>query len=146
MPDVGELVLEAESPFVVWQNQVIQLADAPFHLDGVLQVPIQLLVDFLPAYLPRRFAFDHEIQRLTVIGSDGVDYTTDPDGALGQRPTGPAPDPESPPRGQPAEPNPRRDHRPRPRRQRSWDSRARRDARKDHRAGPRFGPGRGPER
>ena len=104
MPEAGELVLAAESPFVVWQNQVIQLADAPFRVDGVLHVPIQLLVDFLPAYLPRRYAFDSQDQRLTILGGDGGAYAVEPDPAASGRPApGAAPDTGAPSAGQPAD-------------------------------------------
>lgn len=52
------LVLEPGSPFLAWQGQLYQLAEAPYSVQGRLYVPVQLLIDWLPAVLGASFSFD----------------------------------------------------------------------------------------
>ncbi len=49
----GVSVREA-SPYVWFGDELIQLVDAPYVMDGVVHVPVQLLVDVLPALIPER--------------------------------------------------------------------------------------------
>lgn len=54
------LGLESGSPFVSWQGELYQLAEAPYVREGALHVPVQLLADWLPAALGGSFTFDPE--------------------------------------------------------------------------------------
>jgi len=60
------LQLEAGSPFLLWQKQLYQLAEAPYLDQGELRIPLQLLVDWLPAVLGGSFAYDLETRVLRV--------------------------------------------------------------------------------
>lgn len=46
------------SPFFTWDDDVLQLADIPYHDAGETLVPVQLLADFLPERLPELYSFD----------------------------------------------------------------------------------------
>lgn len=67
------LQIEAGSPFLLWQKQLYQLAEPPYLDQGELRIPLQLLVDWLPAVLGGSFAYDLETRVLRVSpASDGV--------------------------------------------------------------------------
>ncbi|MBI4539545.1 MAG: N-acetylmuramoyl-L-alanine amidase [Gemmatimonadetes bacterium] len=54
------LRIEPGSPFVRWQGQLYQFADAPYVHGGEVHVPAQFLLDWLPAVLGGSFALDPE--------------------------------------------------------------------------------------
>jgi hypothetical protein len=46
------------SPFFFWNEEVLQLADAPYREDSETFVPLQLLIDFVPRRISELYAFD----------------------------------------------------------------------------------------
>ncbi len=76
----GRLKVEAGQPFVGWRDRIVQLVDAPYSFGGEIQVPLQLLVDFLPAYLPEAYDFDPARSVLTVRPAPSPAFA-DPGGA-----------------------------------------------------------------
>jgi N-acetylmuramoyl-L-alanine amidase len=46
------------SPFVYWNDEVVQIADAPYREGAEVRVPLQLLIDLVPSRLPELYAFD----------------------------------------------------------------------------------------
>ena len=45
-----------DSPLFHWDQELLQLANAPFSADGSVQIPLQFLVDFLPARASEAYA------------------------------------------------------------------------------------------
>lgn len=69
----GEHVeVRADSPFVRWQSELVQLTDAPYFEAGTLWIPLQFLSDILPAYLSDRYSFDGATGTLDVVPSPGA--------------------------------------------------------------------------
>lgn len=58
--------LRERSPFFLWGEALLQLAQEPYRLGNELWVPLQLLVDFLPERLPDDYAFEPEPLTLRV--------------------------------------------------------------------------------
>ncbi len=58
LPGGALLRLGFGTPFFHWDQDVLQLADAPYASGGQAFVPLQLLVDFLPARLDTVYRFD----------------------------------------------------------------------------------------
>ena len=58
LPGGALLRLGFGTPFFQWDQDVLQLADAPYASGGQAFVPLQLLVDFLPARLDTVYRFD----------------------------------------------------------------------------------------
>ena len=46
------------SPFFFWNEEALQLADAPYREDSETFVPLQLLIDFVPRRISELYAFD----------------------------------------------------------------------------------------
>jgi len=46
-----------DSPLFHWDQELLQLVDAPFSGDGSVQIPLQFVVDFLPAGASEAYAF-----------------------------------------------------------------------------------------
>ena len=53
--DTTEVVIAAGNPFVRAGGRLLQLADPPYLEGSILNVPLQLLLDVLPAVLPERY-------------------------------------------------------------------------------------------
>jgi N-acetylmuramoyl-L-alanine amidase len=54
----GPLVeFSLDSPFFYWDEDLLQLVSAPFSRDGSVQIPLQFVVDFLPARASEAYAF-----------------------------------------------------------------------------------------
>ncbi len=70
LPGGSEIRFEPGIPFVQWGGQLFQLAEAPYVEAGDLFAPAQLLVDLLPALLPRAYLYDAEARTLRVLQPD----------------------------------------------------------------------------
>ncbi|MGD8319780.1 MAG: N-acetylmuramoyl-L-alanine amidase, partial [Gemmatimonadota bacterium] len=81
-PDGTTVTLADGSPFFRWDDEVLQLTDAPYVEDGELLVPLQLLSDFLPRRLPDHYAFDGSAMLLTV-GAGAGRASPGPSGSAG---------------------------------------------------------------
>ena len=46
-----------DSPLFRWDQELLQLVSAPFSRDGSVQIPLQFVVDFLPARVSEAYAF-----------------------------------------------------------------------------------------
>ncbi|MGW8268785.1 MAG: N-acetylmuramoyl-L-alanine amidase family protein [Longimicrobiales bacterium] len=46
-----------EIPFILWDGDVVHLADPPYRAEGGIYLPVQVLVDVLPWKLPRAFDY-----------------------------------------------------------------------------------------
>ncbi len=64
-----ELRVRGGSPFLVWDDQLIQMVDAPYWTEDVLFVPLQLVVDLFPGLLPDAYEFDEEQYLLLAEGA-----------------------------------------------------------------------------
>jgi len=54
----GPLVeFSLDSPLFYWDENLLQLVSAPFSRDGSVQIPLQFVVDFLPALASEAYAF-----------------------------------------------------------------------------------------
>lgn len=58
LPGGARLRLGFGTPFFHWEQDVLQLTDAPYASGGQAYVPVQLLVDFLPARLDTVYRFN----------------------------------------------------------------------------------------
>ena len=65
-----ELGFRPGSPFVEWDGLVVQMVDAPYLSEEGLFVPLQLVVDLLPGFLPNAYAFEEERALLLVEGAE----------------------------------------------------------------------------
>jgi N-acetylmuramoyl-L-alanine amidase len=72
-----QLAFVPGSPYLAWDGDLFQMADAAYRFDGQLHVPLQLVVDLLPGLLPRAYEWDRERRILRVA----------------ERPSGPLPEP-----------------------------------------------------
>jgi N-acetylmuramoyl-L-alanine amidase len=70
-PDGPTVALTVGSPFLRWNGQPLQLADAPYVEAGAAYVPVQMLSDVLPERLPGLYAFDVDRWTLRVLGAPG---------------------------------------------------------------------------
>ena len=55
------------SPFFRWDDELLQLVSAPFLGDGSFQIPLQFVVDFLPAWASEAYAFSPEGGNLEIL-------------------------------------------------------------------------------
>ncbi len=65
-----ELELRSGSPFVGWDGLVVQMVDAPYLSGEAFFVPLQLVVDLFPGFLPDAYAFEEERGLLLVEGAE----------------------------------------------------------------------------
>jgi len=72
LPDGATVALTVGSPFLHWNGDALQLADAPYVEAGQAYVPAQMLTDFLPDRLPARYAFDVDQWTLRVLTTAGA--------------------------------------------------------------------------
>ncbi len=56
--DLPDVRIRADNPYVGWDEDLLQLAYAPFVAGRELWVPIQFVVDLAPLAAPDRFAYD----------------------------------------------------------------------------------------
>ena len=55
------------SPFFRWDDELLQLVSPPFSGDGSFQIPLQFVVDFLPAWASEAYAFSPEERNLEIL-------------------------------------------------------------------------------
>ena len=55
------------SPLFHWDEELLQLVSAPFSSDGSVQIPLQFVVDFLPARASEAYAFSPEERALEIL-------------------------------------------------------------------------------
>ncbi len=91
-----ELVFLPGSPYLLWDGDPFQMADAAYRFDGELHVPLQLVVDLFPGLLPRAYGWDRDRRILRV--AEG------PSAALPLPPPSQGGTPSSPPGTTPATP------------------------------------------
>ena len=89
-----ELELRSGSPFVGWDGLVVQMVDAPYVSGEAFFVPLQLVVDLFPGFLPDAYAFEEERSLLLVEGAEAPPPEEMPVPAPGPPA---AADPDSPP-------------------------------------------------
>ena len=65
-----ELGLTDRVPFATISGNVVPLTGAPFVEEGRLYLPLQLVTDLLPRYVPSRLRYDRAQNELRLIGSD----------------------------------------------------------------------------
>ena len=65
-----ELELRPGSPFVAWDGLVVQMVDAPYSSGEAFYVPLQLIVDLFPGFLPEAYAFEEERALLLAEGAE----------------------------------------------------------------------------
>jgi N-acetylmuramoyl-L-alanine amidase len=64
----GPLVeFSLDSPLFYWDQDLLQLVSAPFSRDGSVQIPLQFVVDFLPARASEAYAFSADDGALQVL-------------------------------------------------------------------------------
>ena len=64
----GPLVeFSLDSPLFYWDQDLLQLVSAPFSRDGSIQIPLQFVVDFLPARASEAYAFSADDGALQVL-------------------------------------------------------------------------------
>jgi len=61
-----QLAFVPGSPFLAWDGDLFQMAEAAYRFDGQLHVPLQLVVDLFPGLLPRAYEWDRERRILRV--------------------------------------------------------------------------------
>jgi N-acetylmuramoyl-L-alanine amidase len=61
-----ELRLRPGSPFLRWDGAPVQMVHPPYRFGDHVYVPLQLLVDLLPGFLPGAYAWDPEARLLRV--------------------------------------------------------------------------------
>lgn len=66
-PGTGELILRPGSPWVRWDQEVLQLASPPVREEGALRIPLQMAVDLLPRVLPRVYRWEPDRGTLRVL-------------------------------------------------------------------------------
>lgn len=64
-----ELEFSPGSPFFLWEGDPVQMVHAPYHFGGEFYLPVQLLVDLLPGFLPAAYTWDRESRSLLVEGA-----------------------------------------------------------------------------
>lgn len=69
-----ELLFWPGSPFVFWDEALIQMVDSPYWSAGTLYLPLQLAVDLFPGFLPDAYAFDEERYLLLAEGAEPTDW------------------------------------------------------------------------
>jgi N-acetylmuramoyl-L-alanine amidase len=67
-----ELRLLPNFPHLAWNGELLQLAHAPYLLGEDLFLPLQVLVELFPRFLPNAYAFDSGRNLLTVFSVGGV--------------------------------------------------------------------------
>ena len=55
------------SPLFWWEQELLQLVSAPYTADGSVQIPLQFLIDFLPARASEAYAFSTDEGALDVL-------------------------------------------------------------------------------
>ena len=55
------------SPLFHWDDELLQLVDAPFSGDGSIQIPLQFVVDFLPAWASEAYGFSRDEGTLEIL-------------------------------------------------------------------------------
>ncbi len=65
-----ELELRPGSPFVTWDGLVVQMVDAPYSSGEAFYVPLQLVADLFPGFLPEAYAFEEERALLLAEGAE----------------------------------------------------------------------------
>lgn len=96
-----ELEFSPGSPFLLWEGDPVQMVHAPYHFGGEFYLPVQLLVDLLPGFLPAAYTWHRESRSLLVEGAPRPEAPAErSDGpAADDRGGGePGPDPSRPPR------------------------------------------------
>jgi N-acetylmuramoyl-L-alanine amidase len=63
------IVLEAGSPFVLWDGEPVQMLHAPYRFGDDLYMPVQLVADLLPGFFPRAYEWDPRGRTLRVEGA-----------------------------------------------------------------------------
>ena len=78
-----ELELLPGSPFIGWDGVVVQTVEAPYWSGEVFFVPLQLVADLLPGFLPDAYVFDEDRFLLLAEGAEmpPVEETADAGGA-----------------------------------------------------------------
>ena len=56
-----------DSPLFHWDDELLQLVSAPFSGDGSIQIPLQFVVDFLPAWASEAYAFSPGERTLEIL-------------------------------------------------------------------------------
>jgi N-acetylmuramoyl-L-alanine amidase len=96
-----ELEFSPGSPFLLWEGDPVQMVHAPYHFGGEFYLPVQLLVDLLPGFLPAAYTWDRETRSLLVEGAplpEAPGERVDGPGADPARGGEPSGDPSRPPR------------------------------------------------
>jgi N-acetylmuramoyl-L-alanine amidase len=65
------LVLYAGNPYVLWGDELIQMAQAPVFSGRALWVPLQLVVDVLPLLAPDRYSWNADSRTLGMPAPEG---------------------------------------------------------------------------
>ncbi|TVR62086.1 MAG: N-acetylmuramoyl-L-alanine amidase [Gemmatimonadales bacterium] len=68
-----ELAFRPGSPFFWWDEQPVQLVHAPYAFGNDIYLPVQLLVDLFPGFLPVAYQWDPERSELLVEGAVPAD-------------------------------------------------------------------------
>ena len=66
-PDGPVVEFSLGSPFFRWNDELLQLVSVPFSGGGSIQIPLQFVVDFLPARLSGAYAFSPDERALEVL-------------------------------------------------------------------------------
>ena len=66
-PDGPVVEFSLGSPFFRWDDELLQLVDAPFLGGGSIQIPLQFVVDFLPYRAREAYAFSPEERVLEIL-------------------------------------------------------------------------------
>lgn len=64
-----ELRFRPGSPFLQWEGDPVQMVNSPYRLGEHVYVPLQLVVDLLPAFLPDAYQWNQETRVLQVEGA-----------------------------------------------------------------------------
>jgi len=78
-----ELAFRPGSPFFWWDERPVQLVHAPYLFGNDVYLPVQLLVDLFPGFLPVAYQWDPERAELLVEGAVPAD-AVDPEGVEGR--------------------------------------------------------------
>jgi N-acetylmuramoyl-L-alanine amidase len=74
------------SPFLWWEDEPVQLAHPPYRLGERVYLPVQLLVDVFPGFLPHAYTWRGEDRVLEVEGAEAqLGAVPDPPGAHRER-------------------------------------------------------------
>jgi hypothetical protein len=63
-----ELRFRMGSPYARWGRDLVQMVHAPYRVGATVYLPLQVVVDLLPGFLPRAYAFAPEQGELRVEG------------------------------------------------------------------------------